>query len=289
MCKGYFAAYVKAIMPHCCHWSVCGAPCCGLVYASVVIPKWSPRACMRLDRLSHSGIINVITARGGTASGRRQGDLASAHADPLSPPRGGDRPALSGTSRLFRCARSRPGEVRDATPRRARGYDGQRCNPTVRLVPSSVLSGPKGLCRVRFGRADTRQTRPAAGPQNHRRGGRVLRNHLGRTSGLGGSEVGGSRPGTLRPARAYTQPGTPPGRAAKKGAVATVASVRPQCTTQYEAARQWGQDPVHQLRPEAAAMIESIGCAAWFHGLSPPEPPVIRLQATRRHRPLRRS
>ena len=69
---------------------------------------------------------------------------------------------------FLRPERPRAGQVRDASPRRARGPVGDRRCDIVRLLSALVLSSPGGLRTSRTRRPRAPQARPETGPQADR-------------------------------------------------------------------------------------------------------------------------
>src|SRR6266851_8449688 len=121
-----------------------------------------------LDKLTTIDIIDFTDRLRGSfarekVSYHQTAGLAPTRHSP-STPGCGDRHAVS-RQRIFRPARWRSGEIRDAPPRAGRfgvGESGRRC---LRLLAAVVLPGAGRLCPTRIGGIIATQAWTAAGPQ----------------------------------------------------------------------------------------------------------------------------
>ena len=109
---------------------------------------------------------------------RRQ-DAGPARGRGLAPaPRGGPRRGLSEPP-VLRPTRPRPGQVRDGASPPDRGAPGDRGRRALRCQPAGVLRGGGRLRGPRDPRVGAQTPRTEAGPQVHRRGGRLRRTLAG--------------------------------------------------------------------------------------------------------------
>src|SRR5450432_1430980 len=167
--KVNYASFVKINMP---------APTAG--WTSLRAVKWhlkpTKTPCRLKKMLDNTFVWSIIvfTVAGANAWGPDAGkrfqtrSLAGTRNSKSAAPRS-HRPAVC-QGHLFRSQRSRPGQVRNASPRADRGPFGDWRRNGVRLLPALVLSSAVGLRGGWARRPGSPQTRPQAGAQADRRG-----------------------------------------------------------------------------------------------------------------------
>lgn len=229
-----------------------------------------------LDRSAFMMIIIIFTAvpcsdRGADADQRSQtrSSAATRHSEPT--PRRSHGSTVC-QRQFLRFPRSRPSQVRDASPSAERGRLGNRHRDRFRLLSALVLSGAVGFRRGWAGRLSAAQARPQAGTQADRRDLDLRPLHPPERALRVNHRTGALDPAAFRDQASSAKYRTPPEALSKKTSLSESGEQRttkPDLTEQYEQLRYAATTGwAHEGERLGLALFLRRGITAWMQARS---------------------